>query len=313
MKVTRSVVLSQYGCETGGKLQNAILHTPGEELELINEDNYRYWLFDRVPDVAKFVDEHLRFRDLLRSQGITVYELEELAPSCSHLIRKHPNSMYVNDVALLSRRGAMISRMAYDARRGEPEIIKTALLNAGIPIVHEFTSEEDVFEGGVFFGESSLFVAQTERHKRSSVNKFIEKMLPNFSEIILVDLPKTRRFMHPERVFKLIRKNLALAYMPAIHQAFQITSSGTIPIDFVSFIKSRGIEVVNVSDFEQQRHACSFLSIDESVMLHNDTALDTATRRLLVSKGVEFIFFHSDALHSGGGSLNCLTLPLLRV
>lgn len=312
MELSRSYFLSRFGCDKAGKLESVILHTPGKELELINEENFRYWLFDRVPDIPKFIDEHLRYRDLLRSQGIIVYELEELAPEHRGSIFKQPNITYLNNTAVISCKGAILSQMAFDARRGEQAIVKNALSSVGIPILFEFTNLDDAFEGCTLLSEETLLVAQTERHQSSSVQKFISYMLSNFKEIILIDLPKNRRFRHPDSVFKKIRSNLALAYLPAVNQSSRITKDGISSINFEDHMKSLGIDIVNVSNFEQQRHACSFLPLNEGVILHYDTALDAATRRQLVSKGVEFVFFHSDALLAGGGSLNCLSLPLSR-
>ena len=40
-----------YGCDELGRLKSVLIHTPGEELSLINESNYKYWLYDKVPDV----------------------------------------------------------------------------------------------------------------------------------------------------------------------------------------------------------------------------------------------------------------------
>ncbi|MDD4332264.1 MAG: hypothetical protein PHU28_08100, partial [Methanosarcinaceae archaeon] len=35
-----------YGCDELRRLKSVLLHTPGEEFSLINESNFRYWLFD---------------------------------------------------------------------------------------------------------------------------------------------------------------------------------------------------------------------------------------------------------------------------
>lgn len=312
MGFSRSYILSHFGCDRPGKLESVILHTPGRELELVNEDNFRYWLFDRVPDIPRFIDEHLRFRDLLRSQGIIVYELEELAPLHRGEIYQQPSITYLNNTAVISCKGAILSQTAFEPKRAEKEIIKNAVTSVGIPILFEF-SNHDVFEGCTLLSEDSLLIAQSERYQHLSIQKFITSMLSaDFKEIILIDLPKNRRFRHPDSVFKKIRSNLALAYLPAVNNSSLITKDGLIQIDFEQHIKSLGIEIVNVSSFEQQRHACSFLPLNEGVILHYDTALDAATKRQLVQKGVEFVFFHSDALQAGGGSLNCLSLPLSR-
>lgn len=64
-----------YGCESFGRLRRVMLHRPGEALRLVGAGNYRRWLFDGVPDVARFADEHDRYRDLPESLGVEVVEL----------------------------------------------------------------------------------------------------------------------------------------------------------------------------------------------------------------------------------------------
>ena len=59
-----------YGCEEFGRLTTVLLHRPGPELRLVNSENYRQWLFDRVPDIDRFVEEHDRYRELLTSHGV---------------------------------------------------------------------------------------------------------------------------------------------------------------------------------------------------------------------------------------------------
>lgn len=46
-----------YGCEEFGRLKSVLMHTPGEELSLLNESNYKHWLYDKV----------LKFQGILKS------------------------------------------------------------------------------------------------------------------------------------------------------------------------------------------------------------------------------------------------------
>ena len=77
-------------------------------------------------------------------------------------------------------------------------------------------------------------------------------------------------------------------------------------------MRSRGVEIIPVSDSEQARLACSFVPLEPGVIFHYDTALDGPTQRELARRGVELISFHPEAMVAGGGSLRCLTLRLWR-
>ncbi len=53
VKKTESCIA--YGCDELGRLKSVLLHTPGEELSLINKSNYRYWLYDEVPNISGYI------------------------------------------------------------------------------------------------------------------------------------------------------------------------------------------------------------------------------------------------------------------
>ena len=301
-----------YGSDEFGRLESVLLHTPGEELGLINDSNCQYWLFDDVPNVQKFIEEHKRYRELLIAHGVKVYELSDYVEATRELINRMPNLTYLHDIAVVSQKGAILSRMAWAGRREEQAVVKEALNNLGIPILIEFEETEDAFEGCLLLSRDTIFVANTERHKRSTIRKFISAALDSFEEVIYVNVPKRRRFMHPDTIFNRITHDLALAYLPAFEDTYLFCNGSARKIDFAEYMKQRGIEIVNVSDSEQRRLACSFVPLESGVIIHYDTALDKETQKLLAKKGVELILFHPEALLAGGGSLRCLTLRLHR-
>jgi arginine deiminase len=80
-----------YGCDELEKLKSVLVHTPGDEPSLINESNYKHWLFDKVPDISGYIEEHRSYQELLESNGVKVYELEDHVDENVELIRKMPN------------------------------------------------------------------------------------------------------------------------------------------------------------------------------------------------------------------------------
>ncbi len=301
-----------YGCEEFGRLTRAMLHRPGPALKLINEDNYREWLFDRVPDVERFAEEHDRYRELLTSLGVEVLELADYVNGSRPLIDRMPNLIYLHDVAVVSSRGAILSRMAWEARRDEQIVVKEALGNLGVPIMVQFDRPDEAFEGCLLLSPETVLVAETERHSRAATAKFAEAALQFFDEVIYVDVPKARRYMHPDTIYNRVSHKLALAYLPAFKTTYSITRFGIEQVDFEEHMRHKGVEIINVSDSEQRRLACTFVPLEPGVMLHYDTALDAETQRALSQKGVELVLFHPDAMTAGGGSLRCITLRLRR-
>ncbi len=138
MKITRHpctpIVSLCYGCENFGRLTRVMLHRPGKAFELINSENHKQWLFDRVPDIERFAEEHDRYREMLVSLGVEVLELSDHVTRNLALIDRMPNLIYLHDIAVISGRGAILSRMAWDARRDEQVVVREALNNLGIPV-----------------------------------------------------------------------------------------------------------------------------------------------------------------------------------
>lgn len=301
-----------YGCGTLGRLRSVLLHTPGESLERVNAVNCHRWLFDTAPDPKRFREEHCRYGDLLRSLGVEVFELAEQVRERRDLLPFLPNLTYLHDVAVISDNGAILSRMARRGRMGEELVVREALERLGIPIIIDFEGNGHAFEGCLLISPETVLVAHTERHAAESIRAFIPAALRYFREIIVADIPRARRFMHPDTVFNRIRPDLALAHLPSFRDVRLYRNGYVGSVDFFDFLRHKGVEIIPVSDAEQRRLACSFVPLESGVMIHYDTALSPETRRLLSRKGVEFFFFHPDALKAGGGSLRCLTLRLHR-
>ena len=302
---------NRYGCDELGRLQRVLVHTPGEELRVINKDNHTQYLFDAVPDIPAFIDEHQSWCELLKNYGVEVNQLLDHVTHNQSPLKRLPNITYMHDIAVVSRKGAILSRMT-GARTSEDRVVKEALLNLNIPIHIELDKEDDAFEGCLLLSPSCLFIAHTERHKTSSIAQFIGKALESFDEVILADIPRARRFMHPDTILNRIRHDLVIAYPPTLTSTFLFTRNGVQPLDFFQYLDSHGISMIEVSDSEQRRLACSFVPLDNGVMFHYDTAFDKSTLSKLSEKKVEVIFFHPKALVAGGGSLRCITMRLLR-
>ena len=301
-----------YGCDEFGRLTRVMMHRPGSELGLITEENCRRWLFDRVPNISQFTEEHDRYRELLVSLGIEVFELADYVNEHRDLMAWMPNLTYLHDTAVISSQGAILSSMAWEGRRNEEIVVREALTNLGIPIFIEFDNSQEAFEGCLLLSPDTVLVAETERHSQRAIDRFIRKILTKCREVIYVDIPKARRYMHPDTIYNRLTLNLAIAYLPAFKNTYRFTRSGVEKIDFAGHMRRKGTELVNVSDSEQRRLACSFVPLQPGVIVHYDTALDKETQTFLGRKGVEIIFLHPEAITAGGGSLRCFTLRLHR-
>lgn len=311
-KLKTNFHLKKYGTEKLGKLKSVMLHTPKTSINIINSRNYKYYLFNKIPDHRKFIKEHLRYSQFLKSLGLQVFQLNSLISENIDLLNKLPNLTYLHDIGVINSSGAILSNMCPGGREHEEIVLKEALTNLGIPIFHSF-NEGDCFEGCLMLSEDTLLIANTERHTNASIMKGIPKFLEIFKEIIYVKVPKLRRYMHADMIYNRISDTLALVYLPAFLKAYVITKNTRIQIDFKSYMADKGIELINITNKEQLNWGCSFIPLEPNVIIHYDFSLNAQTQSMLNNRGVKIIKFHPDpALLAGGGSLRCFTLRLYR-
>lgn len=301
----------QYGIEKFGRLQTAMIHLPEKSITRVTESNMKYFLFDRVPDVDRYLEEHRQYGQLLEQNGVTVYHLSELVTRNVELVERLPNLAYMHDTAVISTHGAILSKMASQGRSHEEIPVIEALGALGIPTLYE-PNEGDMFEGCLLMDERTIFVANTERHNSLSIQRFIDYILNIFPHVIYAIIPKERRFMHPDMVINRMTENLMVYYPPAFLNTYLVTKTGITQIDIKQMMKDRNIELVPVSDEEQKRWGTSFVALEPGLIINYDISLEMQTIKTLEREGVRFIHFHPDALLAGGGSLRCLTMRLCR-
>jgi len=67
-----------------GTLEAVMLHRPGKELERLTVENMDLLLFDDIPWLKRAQQEHDRFAELLRKEGVEVYYIEDLLKDILH-------------------------------------------------------------------------------------------------------------------------------------------------------------------------------------------------------------------------------------
>lgn len=288
-----------------------MLHRPEKSITKVTEANMKYFLFDRIPDVDRYLEEHRQYEQLLQQNGVTVYQLSGLVTRNLELVERLPNLAYLHDVAVITSKGAIVSKMSSQGRSHEEIPVGEALSNLGIPTLYE-PNEGDAFEGCLLVDANTVFIANTERHDSPSIKRFIDFIVDYYDTVVYAVIPKERRYMHPDMVINRMSENLMVYYPPAFLSTYLITKSGTSQIDIKEWMKNRHVELVPLSDGEQKRWGTSFVPLEPGLIINYDISLEMQTIKTLEHEGIRFIHYHPDALLAGGGSLRCLTMRLLR-
>ena len=301
----------EYGIESFGRLKTVMLNRPDASIKKVTEDNREFFLFDKVPDVDKYLEEHHQYAMLLEECGVTVHQLSDHVQNNRDLLERLPNLAYLHDVAVITSHGAIISKMSSRGRCHEEVVVREALTDLGIPVLYEPNEGED-FEGCLLLSPRTVFVADTQRHGRQAIKQFIDFILGFFEEVLYAHIPQERRFMHPDMVLNRITDRLMVYYPPAFLQTYHITQEKSESVDIKEWMKERKIDIIPITDREQRQWGCSFVPLEQGVVINYDLSLDPGTLRVLEGEGVRFIHFHPDALLAGGGSLRCLTMRIWR-
>lgn len=303
--------MGNYGTEHFKRLRRALLHRPTEAIKLVNTDNYRYFLFDAVPDVDRYLQEHAQYESMLRGFGVDVMLLEHHVRRNIDLMHTLPNLAYLHDIAAISTKGSILSKMSTLGRCHEDLVVHEALDDIGIPELYA-AQAGDMFEGCLLLSPTTVFVADTQRHGPTSIERFITAILGAFDEIIYAKIPQARRFMHPDMVLGRMAEHLMVYYPSAFLETYHIHAARRTKIDIKAFMNARGVEMVPITDAEQKRWGSSFVPLEPGVIINYDLSLEEKTVQHLERLGVRFIHFHPNALLAGGGSLRCLTMRIWR-
>lgn len=306
-----SGLMPKFGTEKLARLKKVLLHSPIESLSSVTELNYKYHLFNYVPKVDQYLLEHEQYAQLLQANDVEVFQVRDFVDQTKDLLDRLPNLAYLHDTAVVTSKGAILSEMCPGTRAGEEIVVKEVLTNMDIPIFHEFCTQEQ-FEGCLILSPNTLLIVDTERLRPSTIERFFAKALELFKEVIYVESPQERRFMHADMIFNRISEDLAMYFPPAFLRTYLISRDKRIEIDPKLYFRKRNIELVEINDVEQQNWGCSFVPLQPKLLIHYDISLNNHTKKRLSQHGVQIIEFHPEALLAGGGSLRCLTLRLWR-
>ncbi len=127
----------------------AIVRTPGKSVvDGLREDR------EAVPDYARILDEHAAYVTALRAAGLTV----EILPP----LEAFPDSMFVEDPALVFSEGAILLRPGAVSRRGETEEMR-ATLDKNFERVLKLDGDEYADGGDVLVTSDVIFIGLSAR------------------------------------------------------------------------------------------------------------------------------------------------------
>jgi N-dimethylarginine dimethylaminohydrolase len=259
---------------------------------------WRHLNFSGPPDLARAIDEHGRFVEILRAAGTDVQFLPR-DPSTTL------DSLYARDASMVSPRGMILCSMGKPAREPEPAAQERALASPGGPIeIVGRIEPPGRLEGGdiVWTDDRTIVVGRGYRTNAEGIRQ-LRLLLGEAVAVVEVPLPHWRGaadVMHLMSLISPVDDDLAVVYSPLM------------PVPFREWLLERGYRFVEVPDEEFETMGTNVLALAPRRCLI--LSGNPRTRAALEAAGAEVTEYEGQEISvKGAGGPTCLTRPILRL
>jgi len=209
-------------CSEVDELKAVLMRRPGKEIENFDWQAAR---FKSAIDPERFRAQHDGLADIYRAHGVNVHYIEEQRED-------KPNALFCRDLVLMTPEGAIVTRPAMEARRGEERYTAKALADLGVPIIRTICGDA-TFEGAMvmWVDRHTAILASGVRTNRSGY-EMVEYELKRMgvTEILHMQVP----YGHAH-----IDGNLNFAS----HDVAMIHAS-QVPYDVCDALKKKGVKLL---------------------------------------------------------------------
>jgi dimethylargininase len=230
-----------------------------------------------IPDYAKTLAEHERYCEALQTCGLTLTRLEADA--------RYPDSTFVEDVAILTEHGAILTRPGAESRAGEVESMKPVL--AGFyPALAEIRAPGTLDGGDICEAGSHFFIGISLRTNEAGGQQLADWLATKGYTASFVDIRQTPGILHLKSGISYLGDNrMVLIDALAGHP------------DFKSY------ELIHTQSGEE--YAANCVRVNEHVLLAAGfPAFEAAIRAL----GYPVIALDMSEFQKMDGGLSCLSL-----
>lgn len=289
-----------------GKIRRILLHCPGKEMEQLKDGVYEeeagarilkdpsgrirnYWKGKELPDLSLLQEQHNRMADILKGEGIEVNYL--IDPTCYWT-----NLTFTRDVALMTPKGAILSRFAMYFHQGDTYVTQKFLADQNIPIIGAIQGTGTI-EGGSFsmLDSETAVIGRSVRINDDGIEQLRRLLSYQGINLIVIDMPAY--YIHLDEAFVPVDKDKILV------------STFILPHWFLNMLKERGYQLIE-TDREDPLLTNNCIALEPGKVLFSSQGV--RTRKNLEKAGVEIIPVDISEINKLGGGIHCSTLPLLR-
>jgi arginine deiminase len=269
-----------------GQLRRVMMHRPGSEIDGITDVEAVLW--NDLVDPIKARHEHDALTATYRRFGVEVIELDPRDAAT-------PNIYFCRDHFFMTPRGAIIARMASNARAGEEWISARQLISHGVPIVHGVHGDA-IFEGAdvVYVRDGVVLVATGLRTDTDGANQVATELKRMGFDPHIVNMPWGCG--HIDGGINIVGPRTAVMVPNnSPHAAYEL-------------LKKMGFTIVNVMD---ARGVSNYgMSINMVPVAPNVVVMpagNPSVRALFEAHDIECHEVDISELSKGGGGVHCMT------
>jgi arginine deiminase len=310
-----------------------------------NIENYQLrelifsYLFDKSPaEMAEIAIAGLNKKDIPDLER--EYSLSDYVNKDYPLyINPIPNLYFMRDPLAIIGSGISINSMHTDARRREPMIIKyiydfNPLFRKDYSqIWYNYTIPHSI-EGGdiLVLSKEAVAIGCSERTSAAGIEILARNLFAgneNLREVLAVQIPPVRAFMHLDTVFTMVDRDKFTVYPGILDRVtvYKLTRDSkngikvsvedslvgalkrSLRLPAVSLIQSGGGDVVTAAR-EQWNDSTNTLAIAPGVVV--TYSRNEASNEVLRKNGIEVLEIDGSELVRGRGGPRCMSMPLVR-
>lgn len=283
-----------WGCDSEvGKLRDVLLRKPGKEIEIVTEENYADFRWKVHMDVEKARYQIDNLVEIYKENEVRVHFVEEQRED-------KPNAIYMRDLVLMTPEGAIVTRPAIKARRGEEKAAAQTLSKLGVPIVRTINGS-GVFEGAcVLWVDRHTVILGTGARANAEGAAQVEYELRRMgvTDILYMGIPYGHA--HLDGLMNFVDKKKMIIF------PWQVS------YDVVKPLIDKGFEIIEITDIDEIKNnmAMNVVALEPGKVLMVKGSPNA--KKKIEDAGVEVIEVDLSEIKKGWGAIHCMSVFLKR-
>ncbi|HCX62915.1 arginine deiminase family protein [Sedimentibacter sp.] len=271
-------------------LKAVLMRRPGKEIE--NFD-YKEVRFKEPINVDLFRKQHDDLAEIYSNHGVKVYYVKEQRGD-------RPNALFMRDLVFMTPEGAIVTRPAIAARRGEERYAAKALSDLGVPILKTVTGN-GTFDGamGLWIDKHTVVLASGVRCNKDGYQQ-VEYELKRIGVDNIIHMQIPYGHAHIDGLLNIASNDTAM-----IH-------ASQVPYDVCEALKRKGFKLLEAPSQTEAKETLgiNFVAIKPGLVVQPEG--NPRCKELLENNGIKVISTDFFEILKGWGAIHCVTAFLKR-